>query len=42
VAVEDSLARNRGTLAVQTMDRLLGEQGALATLRARGYNVEGP
>jgi uncharacterized protein YbaP (TraB family) len=42
VAVQDSLARNRGTLAVQTMDRLLGEQGALATLRARGYNVEGP
>jgi uncharacterized protein YbaP (TraB family) len=42
VAVEDSLARNRGTLAVQTMDRLLGEQGALATLRAHGYNVEGP
>jgi uncharacterized protein YbaP (TraB family) len=40
--VEDSLARNRGTLAVQSMDRLLGEHGALATLRARGYAVEGP
>src|SRR4029077_6687558 len=25
VAVEDSLARNSGTLAVQSMDRLLGE-----------------
>jgi uncharacterized protein YbaP (TraB family) len=40
--VEDSLARNRGTLAVQSMDRLLGERGALATLKARGYAVEGP
>jgi len=40
--VTDSLARNRGTLAVQSMDRLLGEGGALATLRARGYAVEGP
>ena len=42
IAVEDSLARNAGTLAVQSMDRLLGEHGALATLRARGYSVEGP
>jgi uncharacterized protein YbaP (TraB family) len=42
IAVEDSLARNRGTLAVQSMDRLLGQQGTLATLRARGYGVEGP
>jgi uncharacterized protein YbaP (TraB family) len=42
IAVEDSLARNRGTLAVQSMDRLLGEQGALAAFRARGYSVEGP
>jgi uncharacterized protein YbaP (TraB family) len=42
IAVEDSLARNRGTLAVQSMDRLLGEHGALAALRARGYPVEGP
>ena len=42
VAVTDSLARNRGTLAVQSMDRLLGEHGTLATLRARGYIVEGP
>jgi len=40
--VEDSLARNRGTLAVQSMDRLLGEHGALAALNARGYAVEGP
>ena len=42
IAVEDSLRRNQGTLAVQSMDRLLGEQGALAVLRARGYSVEGP
>jgi uncharacterized protein YbaP (TraB family) len=42
IAVEDSLNRNRGTLAVQSMDRLLGEHGALAALRAKGYSVEGP
>lgn len=42
IAVEDSLARNRGTLAVQSMDRLLGEKGTLAVLRSRGYSVEGP
>jgi len=42
IAVETSLEHNRGTLAVQSMDRLLGEQGALAALRARGYTVEGP
>jgi len=42
IAVQASLARNRGTLAVQSMDRLLGEHGALAALRAQGYNVEGP
>jgi uncharacterized protein YbaP (TraB family) len=42
IAVEDSLARNSGTLAVQSMDRLLGEHGALAALRAQGYSVEGP
>jgi uncharacterized protein YbaP (TraB family) len=42
IAVTDSLGRNRGTLAVQSMDRLLGDHGTLATLRARGYSVEGP
>jgi uncharacterized protein YbaP (TraB family) len=42
IAVEDSLARNRGTLAVQSMDRLLGEGGTLASLKSRGYSVEGP
>jgi hypothetical protein len=42
LAVEDSLNRNRGTLGVQSMDRLLGEHGVLAALRAKGYTVEGP
>ncbi|MBS0379528.1 MAG: TraB/GumN family protein [Proteobacteria bacterium] len=42
IAVEESLNRNSGTLAVQSMDRLLGEHGALALLRAKGYLVEGP
>jgi uncharacterized protein YbaP (TraB family) len=42
IAVEDSLRRNAGTLAVQSMDRLLGPQGALQALRSRGYSVEGP
>jgi uncharacterized protein YbaP (TraB family) len=42
IAVEDSLTRNSGTLAVQSMDRLLGEKGTLAVLKARGYSVEGP
>ncbi len=42
IAAQDSLNRNRGTLAVQSMDRLLGDHGVLAALRARGYTVEGP
>jgi len=42
IEVENALARNRSTLAVQSMDRLLGEHGSLATLRAKGYTVEGP
>ncbi len=42
MVVEDSLARNRGTLAVQSMDRLLGKHGALETLKQHGYTVEGP
>jgi uncharacterized protein YbaP (TraB family) len=42
ISVEDSLSRNKGTLAVQSMDRLLGEQGTLAALRAKGYTVAGP
>lgn len=42
ITVQAGLARNRGTLAVQSMDRLLGDNGALAALRAQGYTVEGP
>lgn len=42
LAVEDALARNQSTLAVQSMDRLLGEKGTLAVLRKQGYEVEGP
>jgi uncharacterized protein YbaP (TraB family) len=42
LSVEDALARNRSTLAVQSMDRLLGENGSLAKLRKEGYEVEGP
>jgi len=42
IEAEDSIARNRATLAVQSMDRLLGDDGILATLRAKGYEVEGP
>jgi uncharacterized protein YbaP (TraB family) len=42
VEAEDALARNNSTLAVQSMDRLLGDQGILAALRAKGYTVEGP
>jgi uncharacterized protein YbaP (TraB family) len=42
LSVEDALARNRSTLAVQTMERLLGENGSLAKLRKEGYEVEGP
>lgn len=42
ISVRASLTRNRGTLAVQSMDRLLGANGALAALRAQGYSVEGP
>jgi uncharacterized protein YbaP (TraB family) len=42
VAVQDALERNRGTLAVQSMDRLLGPKGSLEALRSRGYSVTGP
>ena len=42
LAVEDALARNRSTLAVQSMDRLLGDNGTLAVLRKQGYQIEGP
>ena len=42
LSVEDALNRNRSTLAVQSMDRLLGDKGTLAILRKEGYEVEGP
>jgi uncharacterized protein YbaP (TraB family) len=42
IEVEDAVARNKSTLAVQSMDRLLGDHGILATLRTKGYTVEGP
>jgi len=42
IEAEDALARNKSTLAVQSMDRLLGDDGILATLRTKGYKVEGP
>jgi uncharacterized protein YbaP (TraB family) len=42
IEAEDAVKRNKSTLAVQSMDRLLGDDGILAALRARGYTVEGP
>ena len=42
IEAEDALTRNKTTLAVQSMDRLLGTDGILAALRAKGYTVEGP
>lgn len=42
IEAEDALRRNKSTLAVQSMDRLLGDDGSLATLRKKGYTVEGP
>jgi uncharacterized protein YbaP (TraB family) len=41
-AVGQALARNGTTLALQSMDLLLGPNGTLATLRRMGYTVEGP
>jgi len=42
LSVETALLKNRSTLAVQSMDRLLGDNGTLAILRRKGYEVEGP
>jgi uncharacterized protein YbaP (TraB family) len=39
---ENAIARNRSTLAVQSMDRLLGDDGILTKLRNKGYTIEGP
>jgi uncharacterized protein YbaP (TraB family) len=42
IEAEQAIARNESTLAVQSMDRLLGSDGILARLRAKGYAVQGP
>lgn len=39
---DTALARNRSTVAVQLMSRLLSADGVLAALRAKGYAVEEP
>ncbi|MDE2261275.1 MAG: TraB/GumN family protein [Gammaproteobacteria bacterium] len=41
-AAVQGLERNRTTLALQSMDLLLGPDGTLATLKRMGYQVEGP
>ena len=41
-AAVQGLERNRTTLAMQSMDRLLGPDGTLEALRRMGYQVEGP
>lgn len=41
-AVVQALAQNRTTLAIQSMDLLLGPDGTLEQLRRMGYRVEGP
>ena len=41
-AAVQALDRNRTTLALQSMDLLLGPDGTLATLQRMGYTVEGP
>jgi len=41
-ALETALHDNHTTLALRSMYDLLGEQGLIARLRARGYTVEGP
>jgi len=41
-AALQALDQNRTTLALQSMDLLLGSDGTLATFRRMGYRVEGP
>jgi uncharacterized protein YbaP (TraB family) len=41
-AAEQALAQNRTTLALQSMDLLLGPDGTLAAFKRMGYLVEGP
>ncbi len=40
--LESAIARNRTTLAMKPIYDLIGPGGTLATLRAKGYTVEGP
>jgi uncharacterized protein YbaP (TraB family) len=39
---ENALARNHSTVALQRMSQLLGPTGLLESLRAKGYQIEGP
>ncbi len=41
-ALETALARNRTTFAMKPIYDLMGPNGTLAVLRAKGYTVEGP
>jgi uncharacterized protein YbaP (TraB family) len=41
-AADELLAKHQTTLALQSMDRLLGPDGLLAQFRSKGYTVEGP
>ena len=41
-AAVQALAQNHTTLALQSMDLLLGPEGTLATFKRMGYQVEGP
>jgi uncharacterized protein YbaP (TraB family) len=41
-AAVEALDRNQTTLALQSMDLLLGPDGTLATLGRMGYRIEGP
>ncbi|MGB6451144.1 MAG: TraB/GumN family protein [Steroidobacteraceae bacterium] len=41
-ALESSIAAHRTTLAMKPIYELIGPGGTLATLRAKGYTVEGP
>ena len=42
LAVDAALANNQTTLAIRPIYDLLGPNGTLAALRAKGYRVEGP
>ena len=40
--VDAALAKSKVSLAMQSMDRVLAEDGVLAYLRSKGYEVRGP